>query len=124
MTHRPVPIRRAVIGDAAAFARVMGHGGPDLQKAQQRIDTAPQLAQPSGMRQASIQARRAEHTQCFVHAVVEDVVHGREAAIQTLAQAGMAQLDGFSGRGSLQCRSAAPVGWKRAARAAMERERS
>lgn len=28
MTHRPVPIRRAVIGDAAAFARVMGH--PDV----------------------------------------------------------------------------------------------
>ena len=28
MTHRPVSIRRAVIGDAAAFARVMGH--PDV----------------------------------------------------------------------------------------------
>ena len=28
MTHRPVHIRRAVVGDAAAFSRVMGH--PDV----------------------------------------------------------------------------------------------
>ncbi len=92
------------------FAGQFSHRRPDLEKHQQRLDAAPELAQRARLREIGIEPARTQFSLCLVEAFIEDVVNGVEAAIEAVAQCLVAQGRTFGAhRRPASCRTSRRV---------------